>query len=200
MSFQIKKFDHELQIVYGEIYAPNVPDAQGDMMTPEEVRKMAHRFMRNLRMASVDTMHDNKENGSYVVESFIAAKIDPVYLSEAWVAGIHVPDKELWTAIKSGKYNGFSLQAMVTSEEVVLELEIPDEIRGETMKAEGHHHSYFVKFDDEGNFIGGFTNAAEGHSHRITRATVTEPYEDGHTHRFSILEAVHLISRTGGNA
>ena len=43
---RIRKTDDELQIVYGEVYAPNVPDVHGEFMTPVEVRKMAHRFLQ----------------------------------------------------------------------------------------------------------------------------------------------------------
>ena len=37
----------EQQIVYGEVYAPNRPDAQGEYMTAVEIRKMAHEFIRS---------------------------------------------------------------------------------------------------------------------------------------------------------
>ncbi len=43
---QIKKFDHEEQAVFGEVYAPDFPDSQGDVMSREEVKKARHNWMR----------------------------------------------------------------------------------------------------------------------------------------------------------
>ena len=40
----IRKVDHELQIVYGEVYAPEFPDSQGDYMSRETIREMAFEF------------------------------------------------------------------------------------------------------------------------------------------------------------
>ena len=35
-AVQIKKLDHEEQVVFGEVYAPGFPDSQGDFMSPDE--------------------------------------------------------------------------------------------------------------------------------------------------------------------
>ena len=114
----IKRTDDELQIVYGEVYAPNIPDVHGEFMTPVEVRKMAHRFMQKRILNAVDTNHDNELNGSYIVESFVVDEEgdDSIYLSGAWVIGMHVPDPEVWEAVKSGEINGFSMEAFVVSQ------------------------------------------------------------------------------------
>lgn len=189
----IRKTDDELQIVYGEVYAPNVPDAHGEFMTPVEVRKMAHEFMRKRILDRIDTNHDNEVNGSTVVESFIAREDDTIYLPESWVIGMHVPDAEMWAAIKSGEINGFSIEALVQMKQKVVEIEIPDVIEGRTAKTEDHDHRFEVRFDDEGNFIGGATSVENGHHHEIRRGTVTEAH-DGHTHRYSFAEAVQIIS------
>ena len=45
-NMAISKLDHELQVVYGEVYAPGFPDSQGDFMTRETIREMAFEFMR----------------------------------------------------------------------------------------------------------------------------------------------------------
>lgn len=184
----LKKFDDEEQIVYGEVYAPNIPDAQGDFMTEREVKKMAHLFMTKMINDSIDTQHDNVENGSVLVESFVARDNDPDYLPGAWVAGVHVPDEGMWKRVKSGELNGFSFEGMVKGAETVIEIELPDDLKGLTSKAEGHDHTYVVEIDDEGNFLGGRTIEDDsGHIHTITKATVTDA-TDGHTHRFSFTD------------
>jgi len=193
MNMLLKKLDDELQVVYGEVYAPNVPDAQGDFMTSDEVIKMAHEYMKNGSLTAVDTNHDNKETGSTVVESFIANEGDPIFVEGAWVVGIHVPDPELWAGIKNGELNGFSMEAMVQAEKKIIEFEVPDIIVGTTLSDDtGHTHEYTVKFDEQGNFLGGSTDVVDGHVHPIVKATVTGETE-GHTHKFSIVESMEEL-------
>lgn len=201
MECLIKKTDDELQIVYGEVYAPNVPDVHGEFMTPVEVRKMAHKFLATGdRVRKVDTNHDNEANGSVIVESFIAGEDDLVYIPEAWVVGMHVPDSAVWAKIKSGDINGFSLEALVHLKKKIIEVEMPDVVQGVTaVKADddpdtGHTHRFEVHFDEEGKFQGGQTSTDDGHFHLINKGTVTEPGPDGHTHRYSVAEQTTVIS------
>ena len=72
----ISKLDHELQVVYGEVYAPGFPDSQGDYMTRETIREMALEFMRKGYGANIDVRHSQEQSGAYVVESFIARDDD----------------------------------------------------------------------------------------------------------------------------
>ncbi len=192
MKASIKKIDDELQVVYGEVYAPNVPDAHGDFMQTEEVRKMAHKFMESMALNAVDMNHDNVETGSTVVESFIARKGDPDYIEDAWVVGVHIPDEGIWKKVKSGELNGFSMEALVKTSEKIIEVDVPDVIKGRTLKDEsGHTHTYEVSFDDEGNFVGGRTDIVNGHYHDIRKASVTGKVAD-HSHRFSIMEELEI--------
>jgi hypothetical protein len=197
----------ELQICYGEVYAPNRPDADGEFMTAESIRKMAHGFLREGRMAQIDVMHDNKvAKGCSVVESFIAPEDDKTFLPGSWVVGVHVPDPDLWGLIKKGTLNGFSMEALVNKEEMEVELDIPPVVRGRTSSPFGdadvvvkgeadHNHEFFVTYDAEGKFRGGVTNFVNGHSHRILAGTHTEKSE-GHLHRFSAVDNVAI--RMGG--
>lgn len=188
MRTLIKKIDDELQIVYGEVYAPNVPDADTEFMTAEEIRKMAHKFMAKGIVDQVDMNHNNIVTGSVVVESFIVDWPSELYILEAWVVGVHIPDADLWAQVKSGELNGFSMEAMVKKVPREIELEVPDIIQGHTLSdTTGHTHVFSVRFDDQGNFLGGGTDIINGHVHDITRGTVTDN-ADGHNHRFSIVE------------
>jgi len=186
----ICKTDDERQLAYGEVYLPMIPDSQGDFMTEVEIEKMAHRFMKNQLLYGVDTQHDMSDNGSVVVESFIAREGDPDFMKGAWVAAVHVPD-EVWPLVKSGELGGFSMFGGGERIPTMITVEVPDDgiLKGSTFEHEDHIHKYTVRFDDEGNFLGGETNTVNGHSHTITKGTVTDK-EDAHRHRFSFVEAL----------
>lgn len=184
----VLKVDEELQVVYGEVYAPDVPDSQGDFMSAENIRKMAHKFLENLRQMQIDTNHNNLAIKATVVESFIAREGDSVFIPGSWVVGVHVEDPDIWAGIKDGTFNGFSFEGAVRGQVVELEMEIPEHVLGETDTAQDHSHKFKVSYDKNGNFLGGETDEVAGHTHRIVKGTVTEEAL-GHTHRFSVVEA-----------
>lgn len=195
-----KKADAKLQIAYAEVYAPDIPDSHGDFMVAEEIRKMAHDFLRKGLTKNVDVEHDNELTGSAVVESFIAREGDSDFIVGAWVAGVHIPDIELWKQVESGEINGFSLQGVGMQTEKTVLLTIPPIIQGFTSEDEGdgHWHAFEVRFSDDGDFLGGqtvktFPEAHPEHDHAIKRGTVTEPGGDAgdpHVHRFSFVEGL----------
>lgn len=187
----ISKIDEDKQIAYGEVYIPMIPDSQGDFMTSEEIEKMAHRFMKDGFLRSVDTQHDLADNGSIVVESFIVRKDDPDFpIAGSWVAAVWVPD-DLWPLVKSGELGGFSMYGKGERIPTMITIEVPDNgiLKGETATTEDHTHKYTLRFDAVGEFLGGETNVVNGHSHKINKGTVTEEEED-HRHRFSFVEAL----------
>lgn len=183
----LKKFDDELQIVWGEVYAPGIPDSQGDFMSAEEIRKMAYDFMLQGKQQMVDVNHDNQLYGCCVVETFIARDDDSVFIPQSWVVGVCIPDATLWGMVKSGELNGFSLQGLAVTQQTTLTLTIPEKVTGETTEANGHVHRFTVRFSADGSFQGGETDTVDGHSHKIVRGTVTETVS-GHSHRFSFVE------------
>lgn len=187
----------EQQIVYGEVYAPNRPDAQGEFMQRDEIRKMAHEFIRSGKMGQIDIMHGNKiVEGCSVVESFVAGAGDQNFIEGAWVIGVHIPDADVWAGVKKGDINGFSMEALVTRHDAEVDVEIPPVVTGLTSKSEdkggSHQHKYFVSYDGEGQFKGGFTDTVNGHFHKIIAGTHTQPV-DGHTHRFSSVDNVEIL-------
>lgn len=184
------KFDDEKQLAFGEVYIPMIPDSQGDFMTGTEIEKMAHGFMKNGLLRGVDTQHDLCDNGSIVVESFIARKGDPDFIEGSWVAAVWCPD-DIWPMVKSGELGGFSMYGSGERVPTMITIEIPDDgiIKGETIEADDHTHKFIIKFNEKGQYMGGETSTTDGHSHKITKGTVTEK-SDGHRHRFSYLEAL----------
>lgn len=190
----IKKIDDELQVVYGEVYAPNVPDSQGDYMIAVEIRKAAHKFVADGLVTKIDTNHDRRENGSSVVESFIARDDDNMFIPGSWVVGVHIPNRDTWRLVKTGALNGFSFDGMAVRSAKDFEVSIPDNLTGQTDKFEGHEHSFAVKFSVTGEFLGGETDEVAGHKHLIKAGTVTEDVH-GHRHRFNVVDGwIHAQS------
>lgn len=187
------KDDVDQHLIFGEVYAPLRPDAQGEYMTAVEIQKMAHEFIRNGKMAQIDLMHGNKiVSGASVVESFVADEADSRFLPGSWVIGVHVPDAALWGAIKKGEINGFSMEALVTRHDTDVEIDIPPIVTGLTSKVEDHQHKFFVAYDEKGEFKGGVTDTVEGHHHTIVAGTHTQPAND-HTHRFSSVDTLRIL-------
>lgn len=185
----IKKTDAKLRIVYAEVLIPSIPDSQGEFIVAEEIRKAAHGFLRNHRGSDFDsdTNHDGSTNECYVVESFIARKGDPEFIEDAWVVGMQIVGDDMWEKVEKGEINGFSVEALVVKSPAVIEWDIPDLITGETEASNGHVHTFAVKYDDSGNFLGGQTNEVEGHSHQIRNGTITDTTLE-HNHRYAFVE------------
>lgn len=186
----VKKVDDEQQLVYGEVYAPGIPDSQGDYMSAATIQKMAHEFLAQGRVTKIDVGHDESESGSVVVESFIARDDDTVFIPGSWVLGVKVAD-HLWPLVKSGELNGFSFGGKGFRRENALEIDLPLKVNGMTMVADGHDHEFVVYYSDAGEFMGGHTapGGIDGHMHKILRGTLTEECS-GHAHRFSFVEGL----------
>jgi hypothetical protein len=192
-----KAVDEEQRIVWSEVYAPLKIDSDIEYMTAEDIREMAYKFMKEMKLDQIDTQHNNQlVDGCRVVESFIVRKGDPTFIEGAWVVGVHIPCDDTWARVKKGELNGFSMQGLVEKTDMIVEMEIPPFLRGQTMKSEdGHEHTFVVAYDEEGNFVGGETDVVNGHSHRIRKGTATE-ISVGHSHRFSHVEGMNMVSQT----
>ncbi|MDR1021032.1 MAG: XkdF-like putative serine protease domain-containing protein [Synergistaceae bacterium] len=110
LEVNLRKSDAKKQIAYGEVYAPDEKDTDGNWMTAETVEKMAHGFMEDLRLDQVDKNHDGETDEGVIVESFIARKGDPDFTEGAWVVGVKVQDKETWESIEKGGLTGLSIE------------------------------------------------------------------------------------------
>ncbi len=190
----IKKSDAIHQVVFGEVYAPELPDKDGDWSSAEDIQEMAWDFLANARVTKIDTNHDLNDNGSVVVESFIARDSDPDFIPGSWVIGVKCDDAT-WEKVEKGELNGFSLWGMAVTKDEELLVEVPDTIWGETAPdpEDGHVHRFQVKYDDEGNFLGGMCepSGAAPHVHQIIRGTVCEPGGgSNHRHRFNYIDTV----------
>ena len=188
--FAFKKADAELQVVWGEVFAPGIPDSQNDVMSTDDIRDMMFRFMKADRLKKIDVRHSTAESGCQVVECFQARDGDQDFIPGAWVLGVWCPDA-IWAEVKKGDLNGFSLDGIGIRFDTTIELDIPDELRGMTTVTDDHEHEFVVKFDDGGGYLGGYTlpGGRDGHVHRIVKGAATETTE-GHNHRFSFVEGL----------
>lgn len=187
LQFSIANIDESRRIVFGQVYQPNKIDAKGWFMEPEEVEKMAHRYMKmsNLKQ-TIDTNHDNVPNGSYPVQSFIARANDPDYAEGSWVLGVKVQNDEVWNQITSGAINAFSMEIFVRKVPATVKYELTPQQLGETEPAEdGHTHMFIAEIDDNGKVLKGKTTTNAGHSHEIELNSVTETTK-GHSHRYFV--------------
>ena len=107
---EFKKSDSKKQIVFGEVYVPDVKDTDGNFMTEETIEKMAHDFLKNKRNSQISKSHDGNSDKGCVVESFIAREGDPDFAAGSWVVGVHVPDAKIWKSIEDGELTGFSIE------------------------------------------------------------------------------------------
>lgn len=195
MSISVKnnlviKSEHE-RLVFGEVYVPNVIDTDGETMTAEEIKKAAYNFMREQRITKIDYLHNTKETGSYVVESFIARPNDPDNFTEgSWVIGAKIESDDLWSKVLKGDINGFSLYGGAKINKVTTSVDKLVAVKGDTeSNLDGviPEHSHFLElgFDDTGRAIKTNTSEVLGHKHLVVTTTATEE-SFGHSHRFSI--------------
>lgn len=122
MRFQrtvsITKLDEEKQIAYGPVLEPDLPDAQGDVMSVEDIEKAAHRFMLKAQLGRASADGINHEiwvghSKAHVVESWIAHE-DMTHGGDTirkgtWMLGVHLADPALWDSVKKGELTGFSI-------------------------------------------------------------------------------------------
>lgn len=106
----IAKADDAQRLVYGIVYEPNVADAHGDYMTPAEIEKAAHGFLKDAR--EIDKQHDFEGGVGEVVESYIAPSDfemgDEVIKKGSWVLVTKACD-EIWEQIQKGEITGYSM-------------------------------------------------------------------------------------------
>lgn len=184
-AVRIVKTNADKQIIYGEVYAPDVIDTYGDIMRASDIEAMAHKFMELELKSTIDVMHDNEPRDAYPIESFIAREGDPDYTPGAWVLGVKINDPDIWADIKRGKLNGFSFEAYARRMPTVVEYDHQMTNFGTTEQAMGHTHLFFAEIDADNKIIAGRTSSDMGHSHEIKSGTATEPAH-GHVHRFFV--------------
>ena len=113
------KADDEQQIVTGIVLEPETVDAQGDIISAEEIEKAAHKFLAKSRV--VGEKHKSQAQAE-VVESYIAPQDitigDQAVKAGTWILSVKVHDGNLWEEVKRGEITGFSIGAIGMREKV----------------------------------------------------------------------------------
>lgn len=115
ITFDIKKADDELRVVYGIVYAPGEvedADAEGDFADAPVIRKAMWQFMREGLQKNIDVQHSFAREDAYVVECWLLRKGDGLFPEEpegAWAVGIKINSEDVWQKYKKGELTGLSL-------------------------------------------------------------------------------------------
>lgn len=112
----ILKVDNERRIAWGwasvsTMKGELVTDLQGDTITPQEMEKMADRFMASARTAKA--MHQGDQIGevlhSFPITNEIAKAFGMETDREGWIIGMKIHDDAVWQGFKDGTYKAFSI-------------------------------------------------------------------------------------------
>ena len=122
------------QIVVGPAMLPNMEILRKDdngksyyvKFSPEVIKKIAEKFMRELRNRETNIQHNAADDGgSYVMETWIVEneedKANSLYNMDVplgtWMVKMRVHDRNTWKKIKSGELRGFSIEGNFMSKE-----------------------------------------------------------------------------------
>jgi len=112
-TMELIKLDKQKQTVYGVFLWPEKADHDGDVISAEDIEKVAHDFIVDYR--DIDEMHKQETLHADIVESFIAWEDDIDYYGKkltkgAWAGAIKIHDREVWDKVLSGEYKAFSVR------------------------------------------------------------------------------------------
>ncbi|CAB4122305.1 Phage-like element PBSX protein, XkdF [uncultured Caudovirales phage] len=120
MSFGItvafEKADPEGRYVRGwasvvSVDGAAVTDTQGDVIPMDELRKAAHRFVTDARVAKA--MHEGSQVGevveSVIIDDAFAKALGVSTTQRGWWIGMHINDEGIRKAVKAGKLKAFSI-------------------------------------------------------------------------------------------
>lgn len=111
MNAEILKRDDERRIVWGwaSVISENgepVVDSQGDIISPEEMNKMADEFMMNVR--SGKSMHFGENIGQFIHSFPVTKELSDAFGlgldKEGWIVGLKVTDDKTWEDVQAGVY------------------------------------------------------------------------------------------------
>lgn len=137
-EIQLKEVDKEQRILMGLVLEPNKPiyrNQNGEefniVFNEETIKDLSYGFFKNNSHSNSTIEHDVKQNiqGVTFTESWIVENPDIdkstnfgfSYPKGSWVAVMKVDSDEVWNDyVKTGKVQGFSIDAMLSLEEVKL--------------------------------------------------------------------------------
>jgi hypothetical protein len=123
---QVVKMDDEQRIVWGWASVVTedgkaVVDTQGDVISPEEMEKMANSFMLDVRKAKA--MHEGGQIGEVIhsmpLTNELMKAFDIYSDREGWLIAMKVHDDDTWSEMKKGRFTGFSIGGKAGSREAI---------------------------------------------------------------------------------
>lgn len=118
----LKAEDKEWQrIVVGPVLIPDEVDAQGQVISAEEIEKTAHAFLAKYNVRSQNgLMHRRGLRALECVESWIQRE-DVEFPTQnvvkgTWMMAVHVADDDIWARVLDKTYTGFSIGGYGTIE------------------------------------------------------------------------------------
>lgn len=128
---------NERHLVYGAVLVPNRPIYRYNEDTGEEyyiifsaesIEMMSQGYMNNFRQHNVTTQHEEQAADNCIVESWlkedmvydksVALGLNPHLPIGTWFAGMKINNDDTWERIKSGELRGFSVESMISLEEL----------------------------------------------------------------------------------
>jgi len=118
---QAKKFfkvDDEKREVYGVFLVPYEVDLQGDIMTPEEIKKAVHSFSKSLQ--DIGEMHRVSGMGKMlqIYQAPVDFEMNGVKVQEGSGVLVTEASESVWKKIKAGELVGYSIGYEGTREEL----------------------------------------------------------------------------------
>ena len=140
----------EKHIVMGAVLIPDKPiyrNQDGEefyiQFSAETIEKLAYQYLAKDRIYSFTQQHEDVADDIYVVETWLKTSendkskdygIDvPI---GSWLMAAKVENEEIWTKIKSGEMNGFSIEAFVNLDEIKLNKNNKDMAKENKVKLE----------------------------------------------------------------
>ena len=134
---KIEKFvgvDGERRMIYGCALRPSFPIYRNNgeeeyylEFTKEAIDKMSKNYFKMGFQSSWTEAHKDEVEGLTITESWIkesmtadksiALGLDPSLPIGSWFLGCYCENDEVWEKVKEGKYNGFSIEAIIGVEE-----------------------------------------------------------------------------------
>jgi hypothetical protein len=107
----IVKADEEKRLVFGVVSEPDTVDAQRDVLSREEIARMAHNFETYVR--EFRDRHTRRKVKVEIKRSWITEKDfrfnGELVKAGSWLICVKVLDDEIWGKIKAGIYRAFSI-------------------------------------------------------------------------------------------
>lgn len=142
VGFLLKSFDKEKGELLAVVYAPEIPDSEGDVASAEVIKEAMYDAAKH--GLQLDLQHDFRplqKNQAYVAESFIVQKSDPrfsntkdyngkpVDVTGGWGVVIKIEDEDLRKRYSVEGWNGVSMAGTAITEPIKKERQMtPEEI------------------------------------------------------------------------